>query len=345
MSGWSGWSGWSGGGSNANPMLSEAMNRSRDALVGAWDPSSITTPMMPRINDPMCIKNWSPEVRFAVCQSELFGKLHFEVSSQTAKMTVLDKDVSLDIFKSKNLVSITRPTQTIFLAQLGLVSNYSNLREDRSTEILTQIVPQTPFFSSVVNIQPHKHKYTIEIIGLSLSFAYQSVMHFKHILACPRPIEYSPQIQPLINTPGHSSLPSGHATEAFIVARVLQILVGSSEDSAVNAQLQRQAARIAINRTVAGLHFPVDSAAGRLLGESLAGYFIHRCDPMTASYKERSFDGTKFHDGGNALDFDYHAPLQSSNPDYFNVEGPAHTLNMPSDILKTLWDLAKEEWK
>ena len=37
-----------------------------------------------------------------------------------------------------------------------------------------------------------------------------------------------------------------------------------------------QAARIAINRTVAGVHFPVDSMAGQLLGLTVAEYFIKR---------------------------------------------------------------------
>ncbi len=34
-------------------------------------------------------------------------------------------------------------------------------------------------------------------------------------------------------------------------------------------QLLRQAARVAVNRQVAGVHFPVDSAAGALLGLTL----------------------------------------------------------------------------
>jgi hypothetical protein len=178
-------------------------------------------------------------------------------------------------------------------------------------------------------------------------------MRFKHAFACPRPAEYSSQVQPMIATPGHGAMPSGHATEAFMVARVLEALVGPVYDAAIpakplarpelNDQLQRQAARIAINRTVAGLHFPVDSAAGRLLGEALAGYFVYRCQAQP-SYRDRSFDGTLFKDGSNALDFDYHAALQTTASTPFNAEGAARTLTTQSDILKTLWDLAKAEW-
>ena len=39
-------------------------------------------------------------------------------------------------------------------------------------------------------------------------------MRFKHELACWRPADYSFQVQPMITTPGHGSLPSGHCTQS-----------------------------------------------------------------------------------------------------------------------------------
>jgi membrane-associated phospholipid phosphatase len=52
---------------------------------------------------------------------------------------------------------------------------------------------------------------------------------------------------------------------------VLQALLPKGDK--YKEQLERQAARIAVNRTVAGLHFPVDSAVGRLAGHGAGRLF------------------------------------------------------------------------
>ena len=51
------------------------------------------------------------------------------------------------------------------------------------------------------------------------------------------------------------------------------------------SQLMRQAARIAINRTVAGMHFPIDSVAGALLGLTLAVYLVNLCKGQQEGYR------------------------------------------------------------
>ncbi len=109
----------------------------------------------------------------------------------------------------------------------------------------------------------------------------------------------------------------------------------------------RQAARIAVNRTVAGVHFPVDTAAGQVLGLSLARYFILRAKggPRFDAWR---FDGGRY---GATQDFDFHDFYNPANgqeklsplidPPY--VDFLASTPPVVSPILKWLWDAAFAE--
>ena len=107
-------------------------------------------------------------------------------------------------------------------------------------------------------------------------------------------------MQPIILTPGHATLPSGHATEAFATALVLRELLRESgspyDDASYGRQFFRLAARMAINRTVAGVHFPIDSVAGAMLGLTLGNYFLARVgaaysDANPRVYMAAHFDG------------------------------------------------------
>jgi membrane-associated phospholipid phosphatase len=184
-------------------------------------------------------------------------------------------------------------------------------------------------------------------------------MRIKHALACRRPIDYSPQVQPIIPTPRHGSLPSGHATESFIFAYVLRSLLFAARavnpvyaDDSVRLQLMRQAQRIAVNRTVAGVHFPVDSAAGAALGLTLAQYFVARCGAATA-YPAWRFEGTTYFDRpGAGGDFDFHwqeihnivTPPGSALPPTHYLKPLGNQTADVSPLLKWLWDEALEEW-
>ncbi|MEL6202915.1 MAG: phosphatase PAP2 family protein, partial [Pseudomonadota bacterium] len=139
-------------------------------------------------------------------------------------------------------------------------------------------------------LSPSIARFTHELLDLALGVASHVVLSVKHILACPRPDAFSPQIQPVIPTPGHSALPSGHATEAFTAAVVLASVM--NHDSDLTKMLMRQAARIAVNRTVAGVHYPVDSIAGAMLGLNLGQMIValagqeHSIQPATFQIDE-----------------------------------------------------------
>ncbi len=177
----------------------------------------------------------------------------------------------------KTLMAMRRPTQDTFADQLTLVANYSDLRQDRMAEILAQLGTPTEFLRAISYIEPSRTPYTIELLATAHWLANFVEMRLKYALACKRPLEYSPQIQPMIWTPSHGSLPSGHATEAFTMARVLWLLLRAHgvkpySEGVWGEMLMRQAALIPINRTVAGVHFPVDSAAGA--GRALAEWIV-----------------------------------------------------------------------
>jgi membrane-associated phospholipid phosphatase len=173
--------------------------------------------------------------------------------------------------------------------QLDLVNGYADLRADRAREIVAQMTPQYAFWGTVIPLYPARHRKTLELIGLALRLAKYAEMNFKNAFAVLRPHELSPQIQPMIQTPAHGSFPSGHCTECFVVARVLYELVSETLGAGAAAAKQqlrelllRQAARIAINRTVAGMHYPIDSLAGQLLGLGVADYVLARLGAANA---------------------------------------------------------------
>ena len=142
------------------------------------------------------------------------------------------------------------------------------MRRDRAAEILSQIRGIETFFYGLCPLHPERHRFTIELVAAFYRALVTAEMRIKHELAVPRPVEFSPQIMPMIQTPGHSSFPGGHAVESFMLATVLSALMqeGSPRFAGWNVQLAQLAARISVNRIIAGVHFPIDMAAGLVSG-------------------------------------------------------------------------------
>jgi hypothetical protein len=231
------------------------------------------------------LANWAPAVRHSVALTELMRPLHFYVvNGNQVALRHLEFDPARPAIKfSHRFLSLTRPSRVVFEAQTELVEYWAELREERCTEILSQLRPQFSFWNAVAHLDFDRRPMTTELFSLALSFASCVEMQFKHLLACPRPNDYSVNVQPIIPTPAHGSFPSGHATEAYLIAHLLEQFL--KDGTRYRDQLQRLAARTSINRTVAGVHFPIDSTAGRRLGQSLAEYLIARmiCSPATPS--------------------------------------------------------------
>ncbi|NNU43355.1 phosphatase PAP2 family protein [Ramlibacter montanisoli] len=175
-------------------------------------------------------------------------------------------------------VTIRRPGRPLFVNELAEVLNYAELREDRAAEILAQIDSQFAFWAAILQMRPDLTPKTYELLNVALQLAIFVEMRFKHELGCWRPVNYSPDVQPMVTTPGHGSLPMGHAAQAYMTACILCELADPNANNAgLRAMLYRQAFRMSFNRIVAGVHFPVDLPPGAALGMALGEYFVRRC--------------------------------------------------------------------
>jgi len=349
----------------------------RDGIVGTWAPPAATPPEL-EVEDARNMARWEPWVRASVIDFELFSKLGFSKSSSGDKMTLSHLDVTGTALTYRPLAAITRPPIALFKKLLVFLDRYADLRGDRIAEIFTQLNGGIAFLTSIPFLQPARTPWTYELLGAALRLANFTEMRFKQALACRRPMEFSPQVQPIILTPSHGSLPSGHATETFISAYVLWMLLRASAplpstsatpttpppaspldpygDVSWGTELMRLASRVAMNRTVAGVHFTVDSAAGAFLGLTLGQYFVNRCTGA-ANYNAYEFDGTSFPDptaGGappNDGDFYWTALFDETIPGpatplpaYVTASGPQAIGGTSNSILTWLWDRARREW-
>lgn len=278
-----------------------ALMRSRDAIVGTEDltgqiPAPPTRPQVP------WLARLDPDDRRAILRAELTEDL--SVTQPDADSVAVLCRVRADAPTLEDMARFRRPRPDQFRDALPMVGHYAELRPDRAPEIEVQTRALMPFFAAIQPLEPARHPALIEVLDLAMDLTTAVVMRVKLALACPRPTRFSEQVQPMIACPTHPTLPSGHATQAFCLAALLTRLPAPQAELRAQDQLMRLACRIAVNRTVAGVHFPADSAAGAVLGLQLAHYLLAR-GGVGPDMRLASFDGTRFHDATGPRDFHY----------------------------------------
>jgi hypothetical protein len=149
------------------------------------------------------------------------------------------------------------------------------LAEDERADALGEIIDQNRgfigYFMSAMSISPRSHPSTCRLLYVgSLIGAYVS-MHFKSVHQRARPSQRAPALLPPVEMPGHPSYPSGHATQARLMASCVKQALPTTPDDIrahLGDVLDTLAARIARNREIAGLHFHSDTIAGKALADA-----------------------------------------------------------------------------
>jgi hypothetical protein len=337
-----------------NPMLAAGLANSRAAAVRArlpdpaekWDAPDVggifDASRQPAFNavPERCRLGVRP--RSALAMLELLGGIDF-VATPGTKVSLpgtLTLRARGEEGGMHELLALQCPDLKYFVAQLPKVDEQFTEREARAAEILTQVTPPISYFASVLNLQAGRHARTLELIDIALQFAYTVCMRFKQAFGAPRPSELSAAIQPMLEVPPHAAYPMGHANEAHVLAGLLfELALGPKGSPRAQEYLRRVAFRIGENRVVAGLHYPVDALAGRLLGDTLTSYLLAACGARPACL------------AGSRL---YRSELAPAATDVYredvaefgdSTNPPVETLvAQPHPILGDLWQAAKAEW-
>lgn len=339
----------------ANPLLVEALGRSREGLVdvtGAAD----WAPPLPGLADPSQVLRWEPWVRLSLLQDELQDGLSVRPEPRSA-------DTMEVRVGSRTLLTMARPDAAHFARELKQVLSLASLREDRAPEILAQIDGQWAFWAQLLPFRLVQTPTVVELMNLAIQFSVSVELRLKHAFACPRPHQLSHAVRPMITTPGHGTFPMGHATQVEAVRELLIALLdgvgwpvpgGGVHGGLPFAEVSAEwCARVAENRVVAGVHFPVDGVAGcflgRLLGRHLVGALSGQrlLPPSTAKAPAFPAQRNGAPDGGRAEAVGQAARALEGSASASSVEGapPAQAAGEPPApvLLPQVWDKAVRE--
>lgn len=262
----------------AHPLVVQALTSTREGLAEPALAGPYPHARLPAFGQAAHVHRWDAWVRNTLLQQELLCHPPLDVTTGSASTATLT-------IGGVAHMALVRPSDALFQAQVAAVLSHAALRTERSAEILTQIDGQGPFWAALLPARLALLPYLQEVLTAVVQLTVFVEMRFKHLFACPRPLDWSPQVQPMITTPGHGAFPMGHAVQIFAVAHVLKVLVrdaiaSAPAGTALSAdwlqQVDRLAWRVSENRIVAGVHFPVDLWGGIKLGVALGRHAASR---------------------------------------------------------------------
>ncbi len=318
-------------------LQAQALRKSRARTATLADAMALDARMPPgqdRNPKTDSLWRWAPEFRMRAVSSALASRV--QVMDRTLWMLGQRKAASSRAL----LVALPDRLDGInWRDQADAVVRAAIEREDRLPEILSQASTLWAFFESVSGVSLERAPAYAELVLAAEDWALNLLMLLKHNVGARRPVELSSLVHPVIPTPGHGSLPSGHATLAAFNTELLRLMLYRTGQPHRVRALDRLARRIAFNRVVAGVHFPVDSQAGYVIGRQLARAMATLAGKRPQVFRQRPANTVvckpfRLHESPDA-------PGESDN-----VEPPAK-LNIPKiekePLVAQLWAQAELE--
>lgn len=175
-----------------------------------------------------------------------------------------------DLILATNVQKITLPPPPVNTSQrtneeLELLRTYKNtLRTpERVKKILDEVSSSTTKFGDFTMeeyLDERKFPLTAAILNPATDHLLVLVFSMKHKYDRVRPSVLDSSLDPVVSVPGHPAYPSGHSTQLHFLAYFLSELMPDRAK-----EFEARADEIAIDREIAGLHYPSDTKAGQML--------------------------------------------------------------------------------
>jgi hypothetical protein len=145
--------------------------------------------------------------------------------------------------------------------QLRAVLGMSDEREPRFVEIIDQHEAEgaLKYWLGMLMIDASSAPAAYELVRVGRRIGEVVVMCLKDHFREPRPSQVCPAIVPMVDPPITPSFPAGHALQSHLISKLVE---AADRPFAQPALLFRLSKRIADNRIIAGLHYPLDNEAG-----------------------------------------------------------------------------------
>lgn len=176
--------------------------------------------------------------------------------------------------------------------ELKHLRRLAQFRAGAMSEALAQRNGIIGYFRALLQFNIQTHPYTYYLAATALRSGQFLCMYYKGVYSRPRPMRLDPSLLAPIDPPGHPAYPSGHATQAFLIARCLEqvvpVVLGTGPADR-QSPFWLLAERIAKLREVLGVHYPSDTKGGLRLAESAFPLML-RC-PRIAGGVDTDGDG------------------------------------------------------
>lgn len=213
---------------------------------------------------------YEASVRQALVAGELVSQLAVTGGAQAVvladRATTVASLASPAAYLAREVEHVVAVSQTLYSVASG---------GPLSTLVAQDGDPLVPF-AFLLGLTSAARPRTVELVGVATEVLGLCIFSLKHRLGVRRPHELSSRVVPVLDVPTHLSCPGGHAAKAWMAATLLKALVGPRTAFADRADAL--AALVGENRVLAGLHYPVDNAAGEVLGRAFGHWLLAVAD-------------------------------------------------------------------